>query len=55
MTRAAWRATGHGVANSLGRTEHTQNSISFDIIVNFSVSNAMLAHHFLKLSTISLI
>ena len=34
MDRGAWRATVHGIANCLGRTEHTGYSISFDIIVN---------------------
>ena len=34
MHRGAWRATVHGVANSLSTTECVRHSISFDIIVN---------------------
>ena len=33
MDRGAWRATVHGVANSLSMTEWVRHSISFDIIV----------------------
>ena len=33
MGRGAWRATVHGVANSLSMTEWVRHSISFDIIV----------------------